>query len=49
MILKIAIAVAVALVVIVCIPSLIATWTLLMKGISDLGAKRERRAAMYRR
>lgn len=49
MILKIALAIATALVVVVCIPSLIATWTLLVKGIGDLGEKRQRRAADYRR
>jgi len=49
MILKIAIAIAVVLAVVVCIPSLIATCSLLMKGIGDLGAKRQRRATLYRR
>jgi hypothetical protein len=49
MILKIAIAIAVVFVAVVCIPSLIATCTLLAKGISDLGVKRQRRAALYRR
>jgi len=49
MILKIALAIAAALVVVVCIPSVLATCTLLIKGITDLGEKRQRRAAFYRR
>jgi len=49
MIVKIAIGIAIALAVIVCIPSLIATCSLLIKGIGDIGQKRQRRAATYRR
>ncbi len=49
MILKIAIAVGVALVVLVCIPSLIATCSLLLKSLGALGEKRQRRALYYRR
>jgi hypothetical protein len=49
MIFKISIAVAAALVVVICIPSLIATCSLLMKSLGALGEKRQRRAMPYRR
>jgi hypothetical protein len=49
MILKIAVVVGVALMVVVCIPSLIATCSLLLKSLGALGEKRQRRALYYRR
>jgi hypothetical protein len=49
MILKISIAVGVALVVLVCVPSIIATCSLLLKSLGALGEKRQRRALYYRR
>jgi hypothetical protein len=49
MILKITIAVAIGMLVLLFIPSVIATCMLLIKGIGDLGEKRQRRTVYYRR
>jgi hypothetical protein len=49
MILKIAIAIAIALVVLGCIPSVIATCTLLIKSMAAFGEKRQRRSMPYHR
>ncbi|MGD0965410.1 MAG: hypothetical protein ABSA57_16090 [Candidatus Acidiferrales bacterium] len=49
MIVRIALAIGIFLVVVLCLPSLIATCTLLIKSIGDLGQKRQRRTAPYRR
>ena len=48
MIIRVTIAVVIGIIVAVALPSLIATWMLLTKGIGVVGEKRRRRALFHR-